>query len=115
MPLFTAKQLSDFVHDDVAIDEAAQAEDVAWGWLAPVLGLEEKPEQAGVQLRSWILELGAIAYDNPTGLEAHQLGAERRQFSQERRREILAEAGATVGGGSGPLGSFPEPLPDLCW
>jgi hypothetical protein len=117
MPLFNAAALSEFVQDDIDTATAARVEQVVWGWLQPILNDEDRRDQVSPQLFSWALELGAIAHENPTGLEAYQLGAERRQFSQDRRREILVDVKASVDGivGTAPRGDFPEPLPCPDW
>lgn len=116
MPLFTAKELGDFIREPVDDAAAIQVEKVAWGWLTGPLGLTERPTAVGAQLYAWALELGAIALENPSGLSSYQLGAEQRAYSAERRAEILAEVEAVTQRAAGgvaagsPIGSFPEPL-----
>lgn len=120
-PLFTPAQLGSFLGRGASGVDAARAqvgETVVWGWLADVLGVDERPEPVPAPLFSWALELGAIAYENPAGFSSSALGAANRSFSSERRTEILeavqawvdAQAGAAAGA---PQGSFPPPLPDV--
>ena len=109
MPLFTAPELGRFVQDDVPAETATVVERVVWGWLKPILGVEDRPLQPSEQLWAWALELGAIAYENPSGLSSYQLGAEQRSYSAERRVAILAEVrqAGTGASTSTPRGSFP--------
>lgn len=116
--LFTAAQLGDWIGGTVEPARAVMAEQVVWGWLQPVLGLTERPTETQANLFSWALELGAIAYENPTGLASYQLGEERSQYSAERRDAVLATAAAggvnPAGSTASPRGSFPlaEPWAD---
>lgn len=116
--LFTATDLGNMLQCSVTDEAAAAAERLAWGWLKPVLGIttEDRPDPVTAELFAWAIELGAIAYENPAGLSAYQLGDERSQFSAERRNEILATAAAggkvTSSGVPSPRGSFPAPE---CW
>lgn len=109
MPLFTEVDLGRFVQEDVSAETATVVERVVWGWLKPVLGVDERPVPASEQLWAWALELGAIAYENPSGLSSYQLGAEQRSYSAERRTAILAEVQQWGTGtpASAPRGSFP--------
>jgi hypothetical protein len=107
--LFSAAELGGFVQDDVDATTAAQVEQVVWGWLRPALGVEARPDTVTPELFSAALELGAIAYENPAGLSAYQLGQERWGYSSERREQILgtvASTGAAKGGV--PRARFPE-------
>ncbi|MGI8682068.1 MAG: hypothetical protein ACR2JO_08055 [Mycobacteriales bacterium] len=109
--LFTAAELSDFLHGPVTPEAAVSVERVVWGWLKPVLGVSARPDPVPAEVWSWAIELGAIAHENPAGLTLYQLGTERSQFSAERRGAILAEASDEGVSGSGsPRGSFPPPL-----
>lgn len=107
--LFAASDLTGLLGRPVTTDQADTAERIVWGWLAPILG-GDRPQPVPPEVFSWAVELGAIAIENPSGLEAYQLGAERLQFSSERRAEILADvaAGGVPGGGTKPRGSFPD-------
>lgn len=106
--LFTAGELGDWLGIMVSDARATVAERVVWGWLQPVLGAEDRPDEISDQLFSWAIELGAIAHENPAGLSSQQLGTSQRGFSSERRTEILADvAGEGSSGGLRPRGSFP--------
>lgn len=93
---------------------------MASGWLRSATGLAEWPDPAPDDLWGWALELAALSYDNPTGLERTTLGKFTQSWGPEavaRRRQILEAARDTYnagGGSAGPLGSFPcpEPYPD---
>lgn len=128
-PLFDAATLGHFLGKPglVTNERAEVVERVVWGWLAPVLGLTERPSTGTAEhdrVFSWAIELGAIAHENPAGRSAKELGTSRSAFSEERRRDILADA---AGFGSGiapgnPQGDFPPapvyPDPALsarCW
>lgn len=106
--LFAAEDLTGLLGRPITIEQADTAERIVWGWLAPILGTN-RPDPIPDSVYSWAVELGAIAIENPSGLESYQLGAERLQFSAERRGEILSEAaaGGVPGGGTTPRGSFP--------
>lgn len=110
--LFEAGDLSEWIGKTITADRGQVLERVVWGWLKPRLGLEERPTPVPAEVFSWAIELGAIAHENPAGLSGKQLGSNSRQYSAERRGEILDEAEAYSGGGSGaPMGTFPDPLP----
>lgn len=112
MALFTATDLTNWLHKPVSSDAATAAESMVWGWLAPVLDLTERPADPSAQLKSWAIELGGIAHTNPEGLAEYQLESERTKYSSERRNEILrtaANGGVTpTGAALTPQGSFPD-------
>lgn len=118
--LFDADDLTNWLGRSTPITDtkAIVVEQVVWGWLTTVLGVATRPEPVTASVFSWALELGGIAHENPAGLSVEQLGPAQRQFSAERRGEILAEAAA---GGStsvgSPRGSFPPArcYPDPAW
>lgn len=118
IPLFTAKDLADWLHRSVTPEGSAVAEKVVWGWLQPLLkpATEVRPDPVPDKLFSWALELGGIAYVNPEGLSQYQLEDETTIYGSERRDEILALAasGGTVtdGAAPSPIGSFPPAPPD---
>ena len=109
MTLFTELDLKNLTGREVTQAQAETAERIVWGWLSPVLNLTDRPDPVPDAVFSWAVELGAIAVENPAGLESYQLGQERFGYSAERRREILAEAadGGVPGSGGRPQGSFP--------
>ena len=72
MPLFTAKDLADFLQYPVEDATAAIDERVVSGWLAEegltYTGSDTVPDQ----VFSWALELGAIVHENPTSSTTDQ-------------------------------------------
>lgn len=122
MILFTATDLSGLLRKTVTEASATLVEKVVWGWLKPILGSATRPNPVPDELFSWAIELGAIAYENPSGLSRKQIGPFTEDYSAERRAEILAEvAGSSLAAaGRAPLaprGSFPEAAcyPDRAW
>lgn len=89
--LFTAADLSGWLHEPVSDVDAAAVETVVWGWLAPVLNLTDRPDPVPANLFSSAVELGGIAYSNPQGLTRNDLGDLKQYFSLERREQILEE------------------------
>lgn len=110
--LFNAAELGAWLRQDVTDESAVAVERVVWGWLRPVLGLSERPEEPSEELVAWAVELGGIAYANPEGLSSYQLEDESTTYSSERRDEILrvAQGGGVIpdGGVPVPRGSFPR-------
>lgn len=104
--LFTAGELSDWLRQPVPDESAWLTEQVVWGWLRPLLSLTERPATRSDELFSWSIELGAIAYANPEGLDSYSLEAESTKYSSERRQEILQDA---AGGGTTPTGAALAP------
>ena len=76
--LFEPQDLSNWLGKTVADEKATSIEKVVWGWLKPQLGATERPDPVPDEVFSWAIELAAIAYENPTGLSARQLGAHVR-------------------------------------
>lgn len=119
--LFTASDLTTWLRKQSPISEesAAMTEQVVWGWLKPALGLPDRPSPVPAEVFSWAIELGAIAHENPAGLSSQQLGNSQKQFSAERREQILERAGRGTETSSGlsPRGNFPSApaYPDSAW
>jgi hypothetical protein len=114
--LFASRDLSDYVQYTVEAAAAVIAERVAWGWLAPVLGLTERPDPVPAEVFSWAIELGAIAHETPNGsVTGSTKGAVSDTYGAPRRQQILAEAAAWSAAqgatSSGPQGAFPA----ACW
>lgn len=105
-PLFTSVELAAWLDQPVTPQRGAIVERVVWGWLQPVLNLEERPETASEKLFAWAIELGGIAKVNPDGLSRYSLDSESSEYSSERRDEILR---AAASGGAVPAGSVPAP------
>lgn len=123
MTLFTNDELTELIGKPVTEARAAMVERVVWGWLKPVLGWTEQPTEIPDELFAWALQLGAIACENPTGLDAKTVGPFKEEYSEERRLAILDEVTrSTLPTGPGaaahqPTGCFPEPAcyPDPAW
>lgn len=109
MALFNELDLKNLIGREVTQAAAEMAERIVWGWLSPVLNLDDRPDPVPDAVFSWAVELGAIVVENPAGLEYYQLGQERLGFRSERRDEILAQAadGGVSGSGGRPQGCFP--------
>lgn len=114
MTLFTPPQLSAWLQYPVETAAAEIVERVVAGWLLEATGLASLPSPPP-ELFSWALELGGIAYENPTSMSTDQ-AADVTQSWGDRRSQILRSAAkwaqrvlpeqapsSTVG----PRGSFP--------
>lgn len=125
MAIFEPAQLRTWLRYDEAevFDEATAAlvEQVVTGWLLAEIGtLPDPAPTQGHPLFGWALELGGIAYENPTAMTDDQAGETRSAWA-DRRLQILAaarrwaEANGTTGTARPlPRGSFPraKPWPD---
>jgi hypothetical protein len=126
-PLFSAEDLTAWLRQPVSDDASDVVERVVWGWLKPLLtpqGITERPVSPSDELKSWAIELGAIAYANPEGLDSYSLESESSKYSSERRDQLLrsvAGGGTTAPGAAlSPVGTFPgaRRYPDpaeRCW
>lgn len=120
MPLFTDADLSEWLGKTVSPDRAVLVERVVWGWVKAVLGSDERPDPVPEELFSAAVELGAIAFENPSSLTDRGLGPFSESFPIERRQEILDEIARTLGPAGladAPQGEFPDALayPDPAW
>lgn len=129
MTLFSAEQLSAWLHYDVDPVSCEQAEAVVTGWLLDILEADYLPSiTPGDPLYGWALELGGIAYENPTSMTSETSGEESTSWSVVRRAQVLdavrswrarTQGASSVAGL--PRGRFPsaEPYPDpirrRCW
>lgn len=94
-PLFGAAELTHWLHYDVDEASCDQAELVVTGWIADALGADVVPDaEQGSPIYGWAIELGGIAYENPTSMVQETSGAESTSWSIVRRREILASVRA---------------------
>lgn len=105
--LFGADELTGWLGKPVGPERAATVEKVVWGWIKPILGVDERPDVIPSEWFSWAIELGGIGHENPAGLTAKQIGPFNEQYSAERRKEILTEISNTVAGG-GSVAVFPD-------
>lgn len=108
--LFELTDLAASLQMDLDTASAMEARRKAQGWLAGATRLTEWPSPPPEDLRAWALELAALAYDNPSGLESEVDGRVTSVWGRRRRGEILLEAKRAYGQ-SGPMGSFPPPEP----
>ncbi|HSV41491.1 MAG TPA: hypothetical protein VLI04_22195 [Nocardioidaceae bacterium] len=124
MTLFTEDDLGELIGKPVTESRGAMVERVVWGWLKPILDLEDRPDPVPDELFSWAVELGGIAHENPIGLSGKATGPFSEQFSglRDRRETILKDVrqwAAAQGDdtAAAPGGSFPEApcYPDPAW
>lgn len=106
-PLFSATDLTGLLHKQVSDASAALAEIVVWGWLQPILGLDERPAVLDDWLQSAAVELGCIACENPASLALRKAGPFEERWLGDRRDEILA----AVGNGGKPVNPDAPPRP----
>lgn len=109
--LFTATDLAQLLQRPVPADAAEIAERVAAGWLSGA-GVDITVDPVPDKVFAAAVELGAIAHENPTGLESQTVDGQIDEYGR-RRETILATASASSGYDSQPLGSFPPP--PLTW
>ncbi|WP_435199567.1 hypothetical protein [Janibacter sp. GS2] len=119
MAIFTPAQLRTWLRYDEADvfdeDTAVLVEHVVAGWLLAEVGtLPDLAPEEGHPLFGWAIELGGIAYENPTSMSDDQAGETRSAWA-DRRVQILAAArrwseanGATGSSTPVPRGSFPK-------
>ena len=99
-------ELNDVPGIRVTSRQVAVVEQVVWGWVRPVLGVDEPPAEPSPELKSAVLEL-AVLFIN-SGAHLNAIGERRR----DRILEALGRATTTAAGGStGPVGDFPPPQP----
>lgn len=120
--LFTADELALWMGQQVYVNRAAELDRHATARLLEWSKLEELPGSSDPgfeSFRSWAVELGALWYDNPTGL-VDDRSADTFSRWHPRAREIKAEVEAwaanraSSAGRGRPQGSFPtaQPYPD---
>jgi hypothetical protein len=114
--LFDPQDLASYLQQDLDTSTLERCRRVASGWLQAATGLLAWPSPVPDDLWTWAVELAAIAYDNPTGLQTDQVGGKMSTWTVTRRQEILSAAAKRYGpaprlGGVGtPIGEFPDPL-----
>lgn len=115
MAYFTPAQLKTWLHyasdDDFDAEAAELAEQVVAGWLADATETDVDSFDPPKQMFAWAIELGGIAYENPTSMSDDAAG-ETRSAWMDRRVQILAAARrwASRPSSTGPVlprGSFP--------
>lgn len=111
--LFELTALAATLQTDLDTASAMEARRKAQGWLAGATQIKEWPSPPPEDLRAWALELAALAYDNPSGLESETDSRVTSVWGRRKRAEILAEAKEAYSSfaSTKPLGSFPDPAP----
>lgn len=118
MAIFDPEQLRTWLRYDEAdvfdADTAKLVEQVVTGWLTAEIGsLPEPAPTEGHPLFGWALELGGIAYENPTSMTSDAAGETNSSWA-DRRLQVLAaarrwaEANGSTGSSPLPRGSFPK-------
>lgn len=127
MTLFTPDELKQWLHyadeSDFAADDAALAEQVVAGWLSDAIDVDDL-DTLGAELlgskrfKAWAIELGGIAYENPTSMSQDGAAEISSQWQLDRRRQILDNVRAWAASRPGststvpmPRGRFPKPAP----
>lgn len=91
MTLFTPPQLSTWLQYSVEQHNAQLVEQVVAGWLLEATGLPALPDPVPPQVFAWALELGGIAYENPTSMSTDTT-ADITSSWGDRRSQIFAAA-----------------------
>lgn len=130
MTLFTPTELKKWLHyaDEADfVDEDAQlAEQVVAGWLADAADVDDVAEliegdTPSSRVKAWAIELGGIAYENPTSMSSDQADEVGSSWQVDRRSQILGNVRAWARNRPGvgtpaavPKGRFPSapPWPD---
>lgn len=119
MAIFEPEQLRTWLRydEDEVFDESTAwlVEQVVTGWLTAEIGsLPDPAPKQGHPLFGWALELGGIAYENPTAMTSDASGETNSAWA-DRRLQILAaarrwaETNGTAGAATPlPRGSFPK-------
>lgn len=118
MPMYSKAELQAWLQYDVEAATYEIGHRVVSGWLMDAAQWTAVPDPLPDQVFAWALELGGIAYENPTSQQDDQTDAVRTSW-RDRKGQILAEvrAFATANPTSGPAmprGRFPgaAPYPD---
>jgi hypothetical protein len=98
---------------EVDTETATRVRRYASGWLMSATRLTSWPTPVPDDLWAWGIELAAIAFRNPDGVQQETVDDYTVQTDRMRRREILTAAKAAYGAAGGPVFSFPEP--DWSW
>jgi hypothetical protein len=107
--LFTIPELASYMQQSLDTATATIARRVASGWLRSATGLTEWTEPIPDDLWAWALELGEMAYGNPSGYASETIDDHSVTFNRARRSDILEIARRKYSTGSTPVYSFPEP------
>lgn len=97
MSLFTAEELTRQLQypesDAISEEDASHTEQVVDGWLSDATELDEWPLPLPKQIKAWAIELGGIAFENPTSMENDSAGDVSSKW-RDRREQILRAAHA---------------------
>jgi hypothetical protein len=120
MALFTPAELREWLqYEEINNDSAVMVERVVAGWLLSATGREDLDSSNDARVFAWAVELGGIAYENPTSMTDDSSGSTSSSWA-DRRAQILAQARewalqqAPAASGQLPRWSFPQaqPWPD---
>lgn len=127
MTLFSPDELKQWLHyadeSDFRTDDAVLAEQVVAGWLSDAIDLDDLDVLGDTVLgsprfKAWAIELGGIAYENPTSMSQDGAAEISSQWQLDRRRQILDNVRAWAASRPGststvpmPRGRFPTPAP----
>lgn len=93
--MITADELRRFLRypadQPVDAEDAALAEQVAIGWLSEPTGVETWTTPVPAIVKTWVLELAGIAYENPTSMES-DTALDTSSSWRDRRSQILSAA-----------------------
>ena len=128
MALFEPDELKKWLHysdeSQFSTADAQVAEQVVAGWLADAIDVDDLTDLdpsvlSSSRFRAWALELGGIAYENPTSMSQDNAAEIASQWQLDRRRQILDSVRAwaatrrpdAASAVPRPRGSFPPPVP----
>lgn len=127
MALFEPAQLKNWLHyadeSDFSEEDAVLAEQVVAGWLSDAVDVDDVTSLDGEvigspRFKAWAIELGGIAYENPTSMSQDGAAEISSQWQIDRRRQILDNVRAWAKNRPGaassvpmPRGRFPQPTP----
>ncbi len=96
MQLFTSTELSDWLQYTTVPESVLMVERVVAGWLLEATGVDWTLTHTGdlpTTVAGWAIELGGIAYENPTSMTADQTGDIQSGW-RDRRSQIMDAARA---------------------
>lgn len=106
--LITPADLATWLRAPVEDAAAAMVIRHAQGELRSATGWSgDWPDPTPDDLAGWCVELAAMTYTNPQGLDEDSTEADTMRPAWARRAEILAQAARRYGSAGRPLGSFP--------
>lgn len=111
--LYTRAQLADWLHyageDAITSTEFDVNQRIVRGWILQATQWLVIPDEVTDALFAWALELGGIAFENPTSQTDDQTDLVRSAW-RDRRSQIMAEVRAwAVSNGATVVGTTPRP------